>query len=451
MYDLKIAGADIVTETGVFPGDILIRDGKIALVGDGGDAPAKETVKASGLYAFPGLIDCHAHLNDPGFTWREDFPHGTAAAAVGGTTTLVDMPLQNEPALTDARVFAAKEKAVAGRAHVDYAFWGGFIGPNVGELEGMHRAGAVAFKAFVGPVSPDYKSVDMGAIRRELLAVKSFDGLAGFHCEDYAIIKAAEADVGTTKDWRCYLDTRPLSAEIISTQSVIALARETGARVHICHVSHPEVAELIRRARREGLRVTAETCGHYLAFTNDDVVQRGAIFKCAPPLRDAAAREGLWEYVADGTLVGLASDHSPCRADEKDMGDKGILGAWGGISGIQSTMQVVFDQGVARRGLSPTFLARSSAGTAAAFALDHAKGAIRPGLDADIVLLDPKREWEITPASLKYLNQISAFVGLKGRGLPVMTFVRGKLAARDGEAVGGPGHGRLVKGGNAKR
>ncbi len=448
MYDLKIAGAQIVGANGVHAGDILIRDGKIALLGDGRDVQARETVDAAGLLAFPGLIDSHAHLNDPGFTWREDFPHGSAAAAVGGVTTIVDMPLQNEPALTNAGVFAAKAKALCGRSHVDYAFLGGFVGTNLGDLEGMDRAGAVGYKSFIGPVSPDYKSVDMGAVRRELAEIARLDGLALFHCEDYSVIKAAEAEVGVSRDWRRYLDTRPLSAELISTQSIITLARETGARALICHVSHPEVAELIRRARQDGVKVFGETCAHYLAFTNDDVVREGAIFKCAPPLRDAAARKGLWECVLDGTLSCLGSDHSPCRADEKEMGEKGILGAWGGISGIQTFLQVLYDQGVTRRGFSPTFLARASARTAEIFSLSHAKGSLCPGLDADLVLLDPRREWEVTAASLKYLNPISAFVGLRGRGLPVMTFVRGELVAENGETRGGPG-GRLVKRGAA--
>lgn len=449
MHDLKIVNARIVAEDAVYPGGILIDKGKIAAVGDVAETRAKETIDAEGKYVFPGMIDSHAHLNDPGFTWREDFPHGSAAAAVGGVTTIIDMPLQNEPALTSADVFRAKETALAGRSHVDYAFWGGLVPTNLGDLEGLGKAGVAAFKTFIGPVSPDYSSTDLGTVRRAMAVLGRFDGLAGFHCEDFSIIKAGEAEAaeraGKNATWRDFLDSRPLSAEIIATLGVVELAREMGVRIHICHVSHPDVAEIIRRARRGGLRVSGETCGHYLAFRDDDVVKNGEMFKCAPPLRDAAARDGLWEYVNDGTLGCLASDHSPCRADEKDEKTHGVLGAWGGISGIQSLMQAVFSEGVVKRSYSPTLLARASAATAKAFRLDEAKGSIRPGLDADLVILDPEREWEITAGSLKYLNQISAFVGLRGKGLPVLTLVRGKVVARDGEVAGGPGHGRLVK------
>ncbi|MDR2390477.1 MAG: allantoinase AllB [Planctomycetota bacterium] len=448
MYDLKIVGARIVTDNAIFPGDILVAEGKIAAVGDMGNARARERLDANGKYVFPGMIDCHAHLNDPGFTWREDFPHGSAAAAVGGVTTIIDMPLQNEPALTSAGVFRAKEKALAGRSHVDYAFWGGLVPANLESLGELGKAGVVAFKAFIGPVSSDYSTIDLGTARRAMGILRRFDGLGGFHCEDCSVIKTGEAEAreraGKNATWRDFLDSRPLSAEIIATRAIIELARETGARVHICHVSHPDVAEAIRGARRGGVRVTGETCAHYLTFCDEDVVARGGLFKCAPPLRSAGARERLWEYVADGTLAALASDHSPCREDEKDERIHGALGAWGGVSGIQSLMQAVFSEGIVKRGYSPSLLARASSTTAKVFGL-AAKGSILPGLDADLVILDPDREWEITPESLKYLNRISAFVGLAGRGLPVATLVRGRVVARDGDVVGGPGVGRLVK------
>lgn len=449
MYDLKITGGQVVAADQVFPADVLVREGKVAALGNFREVETRESLDAGGLLLFPGLIDTHAHLNDPGFTWREDFPHGSTAAAVGGVTTIIDMPLQNEPALTNAAVFAKKEAALSGRSQVDYAFWGGLVPDNFEHLEELHRLGVVGFKVFLGPVSPDYASLNLGQARQAMARVRRFDGLVGFHCEDYSVIKAAESEVMANKgrgaSWGDFLASRPLSAELIATQAVIYLARELGARAHICHVSHPAVAELIRQAQTEELAITAETCGHYLAFSEVDLLERGERFKCAPPLRHPRDRDRLWDYVEDSTLACLASDHSPCRLDEKDPQTHGIMGAWGGISGIQNLMQVVYDQGVVRRSLSPTFLARSAASAARIFGLAHAKGAIRPGLDADLVLLDPLKPWEITPESLHYLNPFSAFTGLTGRGVPVLTLVRGEIVARDGQPTRPPGHGRLVK------
>lgn len=196
----------------------------------------------------------------------------------------------------------------------------------------------------------------------------------------------------------------------------------------------------------EGIDVTAETCGHYLTFTDEDVIRNGSLFKCAPPLREAAAVEEMWEYVNNGTLCCVGSDHSPCELSEKSEEKHGIFGAWGGISGLQNVMQVVFSEGVVKRGYSPTLLARSlSEGPAKTFGIYGRKGAIEVGFDADLVILDPGQEWEITPDSLHYLNKISAFVGLRGKGLPVCTLVRGQVVAKDGKLTGQKGFGKLVR------
>nr|WP_294509879.1 allantoinase AllB [uncultured Bilophila sp.] len=444
MFDLAIRNGTLVTADRVFGGHLYVRNGTIAAISDDGTLPAREELDAAGLYVLPGMLDCHAHINDPGFTWREDLPHASEAAAVGGVTTLIDMPLQNTPPLTSAAAFANKRAVFEGRSLVDYAFWGGLVTDNTAELAGMDEAGAVGFKAFIAPVSLGYSSVDMGLAREALFRIKGFGGLAGFHCEDHALICAGEAKAkaaGGTR--RAFLDSRPVVAELIATANVIELARETGARVHICHVSHPRVAELVRRARAEGLPVTGETCPHYLVFTEENLLSGGTAFKCAPPLRTAEARDGLWEYVLDGTLSCVGSDHSPSRADEKDEAIHGVMGAWGGLSGLQSLVQVMFDQAVTRRGCSPSLLARFAASAAELFGLDDRKGALGVGLDADAVLIDPARAWTITAESLRYLNPFSAFEGLEGVGLPVCTVVRGRVVAREGEVLSPLGHGLL--------
>lgn len=448
MFDLIIKNGKVVTADRVFEASIAVKDGKIAaLIEAGSPVEAKEVIDAKGNYIFPGAIDSHAHLNDPGYLWREDYEHGTAAAGVGGFTTIVDMPMQNEPAMTDGPLFDKKIEAVSPNAYVDYCFWGGLVDYNFDKLKELDEKGCIGFKSFIGPVSPDYVSLTIGQTKEALEILKAFGARAAFHCEDYSIIKWEEVRARRKEknDWQDFLDSRPVIAELIATQNIIELARELKAKVHICHVSHPRVAQVIRDAQLEGVDVTAETCGHYLTFTDKDVVKNGPLFKCAPPLREAAAVEEMWEYVNNGTLSCVASDHSPCELSEKSEKD-GVFGVWGGISGIQNVMQTVFSEGVVKRGYNPTLLARTlSEGPAKACGIYGKKGAIEVGFDADLVILDPEKEWEITPESLYYVNKISAFVGLKGKGLPVCTVVRGRVVAKDGELVGQKGYGEIVK------
>ena len=449
MYDVLIKNGKVVTSEDILEANVAVKDGKIAAVSAWGEEPeAKEVIDAAGKYVFPGAIDSHAHLNDPGYKWREDYAHGTAAAAVGGLTTIVDMPLQNEPAMTDGKIMDAKEAHVSPNAYVDYCFWGGLTDYNFDSLKELDEKGCVAFKSFIGPVSPDYVSLSYGQAREALQIIKSFDGRAGFHCEDYSIIKWEEARAKKEgrNTWRDFLDSRPVVSELIATQAIIDLARDTGCKVHICHVSHPDVAEAIAQAQAEGIDVTAETCSHYLCMTEDDVLEKGPICKCAPPLRTADAVEEMWEYVDAGVLSCVGSDHSPCADYEKNDPDN-VFVVWGGISGIQNVMQVVYSEGVVKRGYDPTLLARAlSEGPAKAFGIYGKKGAIQVGFDADLVILDPDKEWEITPESLYYVNKISAFVGMKGKGLPVCTLVRGKVVAKDCKPVEEmKGYGELVK------
>lgn len=449
MFNLVIKNGKIVTSERIFEASICVKDGKIAaIVEPQSPVEAEKVIDAEGNYVFPGAIDSHAHLNDPGYLWREDYAHGTAAAGVGGITTLVDMPLQNEPALTDGKILDKKLESVSPNAYVDYCFWGGLVDYNLDSLQELDEKGCVAFKSFIGPVSPDYVSLTIGQAKEAIEILKECDARAGFHCEDYSIIKWEEARAQRKEknDWQDFLDSRPLIAELVATQNIIDLAKELDAKVHICHVSHPRVAQIIREAQLKGVDVTAETCSHYLTFTDKDVIKNGSLFKCAPPLREAAAVEEMWEYVNNGTLASIGSDHSPCELSEKSEEKHGIFGAWGGISGIQNVMQVVFSEGVVSRGYSPTLLARSlSEGPAKTFGIYGKKGAIEVGFDADLVILDPEKEWEITPESLYYVNQISAFVGLKGKGLPVCTLVRGDVVAQDGQLTGKRGFGEFVK------
>ncbi len=454
MYDLLIKNGKIVTPEAIEDGNVAVKDGKIAAILSPGIEPeAEKVIDAAGKFVFPGAIDTHAHLNDPGYEWREDYEHGTAAAIVGGYTTVIDMPLQNEPAMTTPELFDIKEAKVSPNAYSDYCFWGGLVPDNFDQLAALDEKGVVAFKSFLGPVSPDYASLTYGQAYEAMEIIKSFDGRAGFHCEDFSMIKMREKhmkDAGKLT-WRDFLDSRTPAAELVATQAIIAIAEELNCKAHICHVSHPMVAEAIMEAQLRGVDVTAETCGHYLTFTDEDVVKNGPLFKCAPPLRAEEDMEEMWEYVENGTFAGIASDHSPCSYDEKFneiLGQKinNVFDVWGGCSGIQSCVQAAWSEGVSKRGIDPCDLANAMARQPAiAFGIYGKKGDIRPGFDADILIIDPDKEWEITADSLYYVNKISAFVGLKGKGLPVMTILRGKVMAEDGKLVGEKGYGELVK------
>lgn len=434
-YDLVIKNGCIVTSKSMKKMDIGIIDGKIYTLSKSiEDDVIVKKIDAEGMLVFPGGIDCHAHLNEPGYEWREDYNHGTKSAAAGGITTIIDMPLQNTPSLINKEAFYQKEEKINGKSYVDYGFWGGLVDNNLDEIEGMYEAGVFALKAFLSPASPDFPSSHIGMVYHAMKKAKDMNLLLGFHCEDYSMISFNEAMAKNNGEnsYRSYLDARPVIAEEIATQNILDMAKETGARVHICHVSHPGVAKRIKKAIKEGVKVTAETCMHYLIYTEEDLIKNGGLFKCSPPLRKEESKEKLWDYVLDGTLSSIVSDHSPAAEYEKE-NDLTVWDTWGGISGLQTSFQIMYEYGVNRRGLSPCILAsRLSESAAENFEIDG-KGKIEIGYDADFIIFDPQKSWEITKDSLHYKNKISSFCGLSGKGVVNMTILRGKIIYNEGE------------------
>lgn len=452
MFDLLIKNISIVKNNEVFIGDVGVNNEKIsAIINTEADSQldilaSKSVIDGTGQFLFPGVVDSHVHLNDPGFTWREDFLHGTESAAIGGVTTIVDMPLQNEPALTNKDIFLSKKEHLFNKSYIDYGFWGGLVSYNLNNLEELNNCGVLAFKCFFAPVSADYTSLDTGKIREAMKIIKSFNGLAAFHCEDYSIIKYEEEKAisknrVSAKD---FLNTRPVIAELLAVRAIISLAEEIGTKVHICHVSHPLVAEEIKLAKKAGVKITAETCPHYLAFNEDDLINKGTILKCAPPLRSKEDSNRLWDYVIDGTIDIISSDHSPCTIEEKQSNGNDFLKAWGGISGIQTAMQVLFSEAIVKRNLSPSLLAKVLSSNAADIFSLTAKGSIEIGKDADFVIVNPEKQWSITSESLHYLNKISGFVGLKGIGCPVTTILRGNIICNNGTVLCSPNFGKIL-------
>lgn len=437
MLDLLIKNGQLVYPTEIKYGCLAVKDGKIVDISDETSSlEAKKVIDAKGFYILPGMIDDHVHFNDPGFTWRDDFPHASRAAARGGITTVIDMSMQNVPAVATGQILQKKAAYLTGRSYVDFALWGALIRTNRAHLLGLAEAGAAALKCFMSEPSSDYTSLWPKEIADRLKILSSTGILAGFHCEDYHLLKSGEKAClrDGKKARKDVLAVHSVASEKKAVQELIGILRQTGGRIHICHVSHPEVAMLIKRAKQQGLHVTAETCLHYLLFDDEDYLKRGPLFKCAPPLRSKAAMQDLWHYVEDGTLDTVASDHSPCTLEEKDeSGPKGAFGAWGGLSGVQTTLQGFWNLAVEEHGASPLLVAKVLAeNPARIFGLWGRKGALLPGFDADFVFLDAERGWEIKAKQLEYLNKFSAFVGLQGTGLPVATYLRGRCIYEDG-------------------
>lgn len=449
MLDMVIKNGRLVAHDRIFAANIGIKNGKYAAFLAPESIPEAEvTIDAEGKLIFPGIIDCHAHLNEPGFEYREDFATGSCAAAVGGTTTLIDMPLNNEPPLVNSAAFTLKTGRIAPKAHVDYALWGGIIDSNADDLIDLHDAGVVAFKAFVCPMgSSSFTSVNMGQARRALELLKPHGALSGFHCEEYGLVLEAEkrALKGKRHGVDDFLTAHDAFSEYLATRNIIDLCRDTGAKVYICHISHPGTAQLVKNAIHEGLPVVGETCPHYLGFTDELVRKLGAPAKCTPPLRTASDRDRLWDYVLDGTLSCIGSDHSPAADHEKDNQAKNIWEAWGGLNAIQFFLPMMFNMVVHEKALCPTWITRTmDYNPAKTFGIYGRKGAFAVGFDGDAVIFDPEAEWKITGKELLTKGKVTAFEGVSGRGLPTHTVIRGKVVAENGKCCGPHGYGEFV-------
>lgn len=429
MYDILITNGTIVSGEGEICADIAVRDGKICAVGTEFTEDAKKYIDADGKLIFPGAVDAHFHIGEYDADF-EDMKTSTMAAAAGGVTTGIDMPLNlYSPSVLTKEALLLKDHQLNQESYIDYVMWGGLTPASISNLKEMRDAGAVSFKCFMSGGGNDFEAPTVGEIRQAMQIIASFDGLAGFHCEDFSIIDHERKKVQELQlDGRqAFMDSRPLVAELIATQTIINLARETRCRVHICHVSDPEVAKIIEQAQIEGIDITAETCPHYLTFCKDDYLEKGCAYGCAPPMKSADSREGLWEYVKKGVLSCIASDHSPgMPKDRSDIG-RATYETGFGISGVQTMFQVMYDQGVKKRNLKPSLLAAAlSTNPAKRWGLYGRKGDIKPGFDADLIIFDPEKSWIIDQNQLYYKVKLTAFHGLSGKGKIERTLIRGQ-------------------------
>ena len=418
---------------------VLVADGRVVDVVARRDAPgAWEDL--GDLAILPGLVDGHVHVNDPGRTHWEGFDTATRAAALGGVTTLVDMPLNCLPPTTTVAGLDAKLAALSGRAHVDVAFWGGVVPGSEEHLGALSEAGVLGFKAFLCDSGvPEYGAFDPAALPRLLAATSRLGAPLIVHAEDPTELRPA-AEGADPRAYRTWLDTRPPVAEERAVAALIAATERTRGRSHVLHLSAAGALEPLERARRAGVRVTAETCPHYLTLAAEDVPDGATDHKCAPPIRGRDNRERLWEGLRAGTIDAVVSDHSPAPPEDKrlDTGDQ--LAAWGGIASLQLGLAVMWTA-ARRRGHGLDDLATWMAAGPARVAGMARKGAIAPGMHADLVVLDPETAWRVEPAALAHRHPITPYGGWSLTGRVRRTYLRGRCIVRDDELIL-PGRGR---------
>lgn len=451
-YELIVRGGLVVLPNEASVLDIGVREGLVAGLGTRLAAgPDTEIVDARGLWVLPGMVDAHVHLNEPGMGHWEGFATGSAALAAGGCTTFIDMPLNGLPPTVDTAALRMKADLAAGVSSIDYAFWGGLVPGNEGKLEPLHESGVVAFKAFLsdpgGEAEARFREVDDATLLEGMSRLASFGGLLGLHAESDSLTSrlAAQAAAEGRTDAAAFASSRPVLAELEAVSRALLFARETGCRLHIVHVSSPEAIELIHRARLDGLDVTAETCPHYLLLTERDMAAIGPAAKCAPPMRDAARRERLWAQLEAGMIDMIASDHSPSPEEWKSLAGRTFMSAWGGIAGAQSSLELMLDEGVIRRGLPLTKLARLLAeGPARRFGLAGRKGRIGIGLDADLALVDPAAAYTLTREHLYQRHKHSPYIGRPLSCRVAATYVRGVKVYSAGEGIVCAGGGEML-------
>ena len=389
----------------------------------------------------PGLIDTHVHINEPGRTEWEGFASATRAAAAGGVTTLIDMPLNSIPATTTVEALDQKRRVAAGKAIIDVGFWGGAVPQNLDRLRELHDAGVFGFKAFLAPSGVDeFDHLDPAQLERALEEIAGFGGLLIVHAEDPGVLDAHANEGGI--DYHRFVESRPDEAEVAAIERVVAGVRRTGARAHILHLSSAAALPTLRAARAEGLPITVETCPHYLAISADQVPDGGTQFKCCPPIRDDANRDALWQALLDGDIDIVVTDHSPSTAALK-FGHDGDFGlAWGGIAGLQTGLAAVWTEASGRGIPLERVLGWMSTGPAD-FAGLPTKGRIAVGAAADFASFAPRATFTVHAAELLHKNPVSAFDGRELRGVVRQTWLAGHpVSVSPDAAVGGKMLGR---------
>jgi allantoinase len=438
---LVIRSRRIVLPDGIRSGSVQVQGEQIAKIGELDDV-AGELIDVGDLVVMLGNVDAHVHVNEPGRTEWEGYETATRAAAGGGVTTIVDMPLNSIPPTTTLAGFEEKLAVAEAQCTVDVAFWGGVVSGNTAELAPMAGRGVRGFKCFLTHSGVDeFPHVTENDLREAMPEIARLGSVLLVHAELPGPIDAAAAEL-ESRDPRAYetfLKSRPRAAENEAIEMMIRLCRETGCRVHIVHLSSADTCRAIRAAKDEGLPITAETCPHYLTFAAEDILDGATHFKCCPPVREQENREKLWAALADGTIEMVVSDHSPCTPALKLQERGDFLAAWGGISALQFGLPVMWTS-LRRRGFGLLDLTRlMSAAPAKLAGLDTRKGKLAAGFDADIVIWDPDAAFTVRPELVYHRHKLTPYSGMQLFGRVESTFVRGQRVFHRGEfdAAGG--------------
>jgi allantoinase len=426
---------NVVTPQGIRAATIHVRGGLIERVGDFDDVPDGAAVDDYGtLTLMPGVVDSHVHVNEPGRTEWEGFETATHAAAAGGVTTIVDMPLNSIPPTTSVDSLETKVKALYGKCRVDVALWGGAVPGNADQLRPMLVAGARGFKCFlVDSGVPEFGFLDAAGLELALKTLRGTGAPLLVHAELGEHLHPHDGDAGS---YASYLASRPHHAEDEAIALVYASVRKTGARAHIVHLSSANGLDTIRHARGARVPLTAETTPHYLYFDAEDVLDGATEFKCAPPIRERANRDALWRGIEEGLFNAIVSDHSPCTPELKRMNEGDIAGAWGGIASLQFGLSIVWTEAKGRGVAFEKIVELMTIGPATLAGLDKRKGKLAAGYDADIVVFDPEERFVVQTELVQHRHKVTPYAGDTLTGIVKATFVRGHKVWEDGRHVG---------------
>ncbi|WP_322751872.1 MULTISPECIES: allantoinase AllB [unclassified Frankia] len=423
----------VVTPDGVRPAAVHIAGGRITAVTPPAAVAAGPRVTELGdLALLPGVVDTHVHVNEPGRTEWEGFATATRAAAAGGVTTIVDMPLNAIPPTTSVAALAAKRAAAAGQIAVDVGFWGGIIGADIGDLAqlaALHDDGVFGFKAFLAPSGvAEFPHVPMEVLAVAVDRAARLGALTVVHAESPSVLAAAPPVAGRT--FASWLASRPPAAETEAVAGLAALSAATGARLHVLHLSAAGALDDVLTARDAGIALTVETCPHYLTFTADEVPDGATLYKCAPPIRGERNRDSLWQGLAEGLFAGVVTDHSPATPARKALDSGDFAQAWGGIASVQLGLAAVWTQARCR-GHDLAELARwMCTGPADLVGLGR-KGRIAPGADADLAVIDPDGSFVVDPAKLAHRHPLTPYAGRTLYGVVRATYLRGERVDGD--------------------